>query len=769
MTTQSQAPVAPRASARLFDGLENEALFQMGVPAGLVPLIRTFRTEDEFLERSDRFGDEVAVRLLDHLLPGPAGPVAAADLGPAGEQPVHAAPYRVGGVAPASSASPPAHASGPGRDVVRGSAVAPRKPGSRTRGADRWRLSPTARTMTRLADGASLAALIGQDRARDVVERFLAIRPSGGRVWVDAEGNAVTVGDGDDVYLGRVEGVGSSPALGKDGDLLAAVHDVLLEVPDSTAREVAYRLGNAGRAVSRAQVNAVLYARPTRFAKDDGEVPRWRVSTSAVSVATATSDGRRPRSPEVSGPDPALAYADLVAAPGGTARVGPASSAPSTPARDVPAGVLRLMAWQQEAVKSWYLHGCRGVIEAVTGTGKTHVGLEVVAHAAAERIHSTVLVPSVDLQDQWSARLRTFLPHLRVARVGGSAMGYPTNAEVVVAVVNSAMKHDLSELSRDSLIVADEVHRYGAEGFRRALREGYVRRLGLTATLERGDDAIEEVLTPYFGSTRLKVGFDRAIREGVVAPFRLVLAPVDLLAEERAEYEALSHQISSGLKVLKAAGVLQPGGSGVGHQLGRLRALPGRIGGAARSAEAAMRARRLLLAGLEGKLDAVEELADVVASSRGAVIFTQSTEVAEEAAARLREWGVAASALHSDMDRVERRQALEGLECGRLRALAAPRLLDEGIDVPTVDLGIVMTASRSRRQMVQRLGRVIRRKDDGTAVTFVILYAAGTVEDPSSGVHEGFFDLVGEVAADRLELDQDWTARDISTSGASRS
>lgn len=56
---------------------------------------------------------------------------------------------------------------------------------------------------------------------------------------------------------------------------------------------------------------------------------------------------------------------------------------------------------------------------------------------------------------------------------------------------------------------------------------------------------------------------------------------------------------------------------------------------------------------------------------------------------------------------------------------------------------------------------MIRRKDYGRPVDFVILFAHGTVEDPASGVHEGFFDLVGEVASRSLTLEPGWTASDL--------
>ena len=70
----------------------------------------------------------------------------------------------------------------------------------------------------------------------------------------------------------------------------------------------------------------------------------------------------------------------------------------------------------------------------------------------------------------------------------------------------------------------------------------------------------------------------------------------------------------------------------------------------------------------------------------------------------------------------EREERLDMLKSGEIIALSAPRILDEGIDVPDADLGVVMASNRSRRQMIQRLGRVLRRREGKTA-RFVVLYA----------------------------------------------
>lgn len=126
-------------------------------------------------------------------------------------------------------------------------------------------------------------------------------------------------------------------------------------------------------------------------------------------------------------------------------------------------------------------------------------------------------------------------------------------------------------------------------------------------------------------------------------------------------------------------------------------------------------------------------LSDQIRSSRGTLIFTQTKESADTAARLLSEQGCAASSIHGDVVEEEREEHLVALGRGDLPALAAPRILDEGVDVPDVDVGIMIARSRSKRQSIQRLGRIVRRKTDGRPARFIVLYAKGTVEDPQLG------------------------------------
>ena len=64
-----------------------------------------------------------------------------------------------------------------------------------------------------------------------------------------------------------------------------------------------------------------------------------------------------------------------------------------------------LYRWQLDALVSWLRCGRRGVIEAVTGSGKTDVAIAAAADALRRGRFVLVVVPSRVLMEQWHGRL----------------------------------------------------------------------------------------------------------------------------------------------------------------------------------------------------------------------------------------------------------------------------------------------------------------------------------------------------------------------------
>jgi superfamily II DNA or RNA helicase len=473
-----------------------------------------------------------------------------------------------------------------------------------------------------------------------------------------------------------------------------------------TVVEIRDALRAVGRvSITTADVQRVLGTHPHRFRSDAQEPPRWWPAAASESEA---------------------------------ARV--------LPVRGEVAGLYR---WQAEALDAWRSNGGRGVVEAVTGTGKTMVGIAAATEELARGGQVLVLVPTRELLDQWTVELARRGPaHARIGRLGGGCRDDLGACDVLVAVVNSAREADLRPRRPGGLLVADECHRYGSDGNRVALAEGFVRRLGLSATYARADEAHLTWLDPYFGGTCFRMGYRRAIRDGVTARFTVALLGVEFTRVERDAYGELSLIMSAAQAQLVASEKVpaDPIGAFFAGVARLARGDDSPLTWAARAYLNALQQRRRLLAESPAKSTALESLVPALLGCDRAIAFTQSIAAAENAATRLRNSGVRAEAIHSQLGPAERRCVLTRFGAGSLQVVTAPQVLDEGVDVPAADLAVILAASRSRRQMIQRMGRVLRRKPDGRSARLVIVFVRGTVEDPAFGAHEGFLEEITPVA-----------------------
>jgi superfamily II DNA or RNA helicase len=79
----------------------------------------------------------------------------------------------------------------------------------------------------------------------------------------------------------------------------------------------------------------------------------------------------------------------------------------------------------------------------------------------------------------------------------------------------------------------------------------------------------------------------------------------------------------------------------------------------------------------------------------------------------------------------ERQENLAKFRSGEYRAIVTSKVLDEGVDVPDANISVILSGSGSRREFVQRLGRILRKKGDKKAVLYEIV-SQGTMEEGSS-------------------------------------
>jgi superfamily II DNA or RNA helicase len=79
----------------------------------------------------------------------------------------------------------------------------------------------------------------------------------------------------------------------------------------------------------------------------------------------------------------------------------------------------------------------------------------------------------------------------------------------------------------------------------------------------------------------------------------------------------------------------------------------------------------------------------------------------------------------------ERSAILEAFADGVCNAIATSKVLNEGVDIPAANVGIVFSGSGSVREHVQRLGRILRKQDGKRAVLYELV-SSNTAEERTS-------------------------------------
>lgn len=405
----------------------------------------------------------------------------------------------------------------------------------------------------------------------------------------------------------------------------------------------------------------------------------------------------------------------------------------------------KLRDWQVNALMAWERNSHRGVVEAVTGTGKSLVGVAAIREATAQGGSALVVVPTKALADQWADVIRNNLPSLLIGRLGNGNRDTFDTAQVVVGTVQSLYRKPLKAKSL-TLVVADEVHRYGAEKWSEAFVESYSWRLGLTATYERlGDDGVEETLAPYFSSKVYSYNYGAALTDGVVAPFNLALVGLDFSPSERAAYEeAVEKADDARQKLIFNYGYETDWANFFSRVTRALKQrdyeddLEGRLCG---KYVKGWSDRRKITADSASKLGIIENLAASFACRSGTLVFGSTVDSVVKLAYVIGK-STSSLALHGKSTNEERQEGLRSFQNGDLKVVCAPQILNEGIDVPDAEVAVIVGASQNRREMIQRMGRVIRLKSDNRFARILITFMKGTPEDPASGGHEAFLSEV---------------------------
>ena len=362
--------------------------------------------------------------------------------------------------------------------------------------------------------------------------------------------------------------------------------------------------------------------------------------------------------------------------------------------------------WQLDALDAWSV-AYRGVVSVVTGAGKTFFAMQCMLTFWKKYPNAKVLivVPTVALMDQWRVALRNDLrlSDDDIDLIGGGARRIE-GSRVTLGVMNSlrSVAGQMTCQGRWFLIV-DECHRSASEANRKVLHGNYVATLGLSATPRRQyDDLFERVVSKILGPIIFRYEYEDALRDGIISDFELwniCVTPDEL---EQKQLDADNRAIYMERRRLNDVGV-----------------------------ETSLRLRNLLMRRsrhsqqVNSRVLATIAFVERFRGSRG-LIFHESIQSANLIASELARRQHRVRAYHSKLGAATRYLNLLLYVRGQIDILVACRALDEGLDVPRTEFGIICASTASIRQRIQRLGRVLRPHREKKLANVITMYVLPT-------------------------------------------
>lgn len=345
----------------------------------------------------------------------------------------------------------------------------------------------------------------------------------------------------------------------------------------------------------------------------------------------------------------------------------------------------KLRDYQEEALEAWKRNSFRGVIALPTGAGKTVIAVKAIADLG---LRTLVVVYTKEQLHQWIEKLRE-LTDIPGAAVAAFYSEEKRLGPVTVTTYQTAHRHVRDLAFRFSFLIVDEVHHLPAEKFKTIALGVYAPyRMGLSATVVREDGKHVE-LFPLMGGVVYYKSPDELAEKGYIARYVVRIVRVELKPEEKAKFEELR-------KLYKALA------QGVPFQELVKRALAGDLT-AARALKVHSDMLKLVHMS-KAKEEAVKRIvAEELGKGSKILVFAQYVDQAEELGRLL-----GAPVLTGETETKERRRALEEFRRCERGVLVLTTVGDEGLDVPDANVGIIVAGTGSRRQYVQRLGRLLR-------------------------------------------------------------
>ena len=365
--------------------------------------------------------------------------------------------------------------------------------------------------------------------------------------------------------------------------------------------------------------------------------------------------------------------------------------------------------YQEDALTAWLAQGSAGVVVLPTGAGKTFVAAMAIVETG---LWTLAVVPTIDLLQQWRTALATALS-LTIDDIGTFGGGEKELKPITIITYDSAALYP-RELARFGLLIFDECHHLPAPTYRLIAESAFTPlRLGLSATPERSDMAHVE-LDELIGPEVYRRSPAELTEGRYLAQYQEKIIDIALSGEDEIRYAEQRRIYSSFLRrrriVIRSPEDFQQ----------KLIFLSARDP-EARTAMLAWREARQIAMNAPAKYSEIERLLHKHAADQ-VLLFSEYNPVVDQISRRF-----CLPSITYKTPTEERRTILDRFRTGQYTKLVTGRVLNEGVDVPDCRIAIIVSGNSTKREYIQRLGRILRPKE-GEALLYELV-TTGTTEE----------------------------------------
>jgi len=363
---------------------------------------------------------------------------------------------------------------------------------------------------------------------------------------------------------------------------------------------------------------------------------------------------------------------------------------------------LKLRDWQENAFPLWWKKK-RGIIKVVTGGGKTVFAIHCLTKYLEENQSNSILivVPSIALLDQWYESLSQSFSSKEIALNGGGEQ-IEDVSKICITTIDS-LKNLIDKVDpENTLLIVDECHKIGTEKRGEMLTNNWHATLGLSATPERDyDDNFYIIIKKILGDIIFDYDYIDAREDEVIVNFKLLYGYAAMLPEEEDKYTKFTKNIQR-----RAATI---GGSNMNDYPLKMLIF--------NRARLVKNSKNRIPYGVELLLKHKRE---------SWIVFTENKKQAKEFNKIINKKGFKSGIYNTDLNDEERLHNLTAFKNRELNVLVSCTALDEGFDMPEADGAMILSASSSKRQRIQRMGRVLRITANKENALIVTVYSSKT-------------------------------------------